>query len=346
MRRDMPGDTPISRRSVLKRVGFGTGAVLAGSQIETGWAQPKADAGSAARGKPFRFVHMCDIHVQPESHGEARTRHALLAALELRPKPDFILTGGDQVYDVMAAAEPRAKELFDLYTSIMKDCDVPVHECIGNHDIFGWTAKGKVARSHVAYGKKMVQERLDLPSTYYSFDHGGWHFIILDDMLEARDTAFEAGIDQTQLAWLEADLKAKPTSTPTVVCVHVPIVSVAPYCTVRTQYDPGQIVVPSWINIPSWRVCRNAGTILQLLRHFRVPLVLAGHTHECETVKYLASTHINDGSVCCIFNGVLEGDRWDGNNVQERPGFGVIDLKPDGTFEHYYHEHGWEPATG
>ena len=330
----------ISRRSVLKCAT--AGVLLAGSRRNAQGAKihPPIKAGTeaAAADESFRFVHMTDMHVEPDKPAERQLRHAMTLIHELRPRPDFILTGGDLVHDVLAATVPRAKVLFDLYTSIMDQCEMPVYECVGNHDILGWTGKGKVAPDHPSYGRRMVQERLNLPSTYYSFDHKGWHFVVLDDTLQAKYDTIEAGIDEAQLAWLEDDLRAKPATIPTVVCAHIPIISVAPLYSVKKTYPPGRIVVPSWIKMPSWRVCRNAGPILQLLRRHRLPLVLVGHAHQLETITYLSTIHINDGSVCCMFNGVVEGYTWNGRAVQERPGFGVIDVYPAGTFKHYYQE--------
>src|SRR5690606_5569409 len=62
--------------------------------------------------------------------------------------------------------------------------------------------------------------------TYYSFDSGGVHFIVLDAAFRSDGTAYavsnytwdDANLPAAEVGWLEVDLEA--TALPTVVLTH------------------------------------------------------------------------------------------------------------------------------
>src|SRR5690606_302854 len=119
-------ESRLSRRNLL-----GAAGALAASVM----LKSKALAAPQTGPRSFRFVHLTDIHVQPELKGAEGFRKCIEAVHALSPRPDFILTGGDLLFDVLAQSEKRAKRLFDLYTSITRDSDIPFRNCLGNHDI-------------------------------------------------------------------------------------------------------------------------------------------------------------------------------------------------------------------
>jgi 3',5'-cyclic AMP phosphodiesterase CpdA len=316
-------DEAFSRRGFLGLAGAAAGAALL-----PGSAGLAAEAASGQAG--FRFVHLADIHVQPELRADEGFRKCLTAVHGLDPRPDFILTGGDLVMDVLAVGDARAKAVFDLYTRICKDSDIPIRNCIGNHDVFGWSTKGKIAPDHASYGKKMAMERLGLDRTTYGFDHKGWHFCLVDDILPVAGDGYEGGCSQEDLDWVSRDLAAAG-DRPKVVCTHIPIISVVPYRGLDATDKPNIAVSKSL-------VCRNAGPILEALRKNTVNLVLTGHLHQNERIAFDGTTHIGEGAV--------SGAWWKGAHHGNPEGFGVIDVRADGTFEHRYHSYGWQAAKG
>lgn len=289
-------------------------------------ARAVAADGPSAAPQAFRFVHLTDIHVQPELRGAEGLRACIQAVHDLKPRPDFILTGGDLVFDILSQSAARAKNLFDLYNSIVKDSDIPWRQCIGNHDVFGWSSKGKIAPDHVSYGKKMVSDRLGLERTTYSFDHKGWHFACVDDIQPNEGDGYHGGFSEEDLHWLTNDLKAA-ANRPKVICTHIPVISVTVF---RAADATGKPNIP--VNVAS--VCRNPGPILTLCREQKVNLVLTGHQHERETIRYENTTFIEDAAVC--------GAWWKGAHKGNPEGFGIIDAKADGTFEHRYATYGWQ----
>ena len=202
----------------------GAAALLAGRPAA--WA----DAGpTTARRRALRFAHLTDVHVEPERAAD----HGMAACLDhvqaQSDKPEFILFGGDCVFDSMAHDAARTRLQWDLWKRVLKDhCSLPAEFGIGNHDVFGWNkAKSKTTGAEPLYGKRMAMEQLGLASPYHSFDRGGWHFIVLDSIQPAGD-GYKGRIDEPQFAWLADDLAKVGGRMPVVVQTHIPIFSVTP----------------------------------------------------------------------------------------------------------------------
>ena len=127
-------------------------------------------------------------------------------------KADFAIQGGDPVFDVLGQSRDRTKTLYDLYAQTEHIIELPIHHVIGNHDVFGVYAKSGVALSDSDFGKRMYQDRIG--KTYYSFDHKGYHSIVLDTIQITADRSWEAGIDPEQLQWLRRDFQQIGIGTP------------------------------------------------------------------------------------------------------------------------------------
>jgi len=321
-KRSLSRSQPMTRRGFFKAAGTAAIALGPGGKLAAG-----ADSHPP---EGFRFAHLADIHVQPALRADEGFRACMAAVHRLKPRPDFILTGGDLVMDVLGAREQSAKMLFDLYTGICKDSDISLYHCVGNHDAFGWSPKAKVSPDHVSYGKKMVMERLGLPKTTYSFDHKGWHFCVVDDVLPSKHPrwCWQGGITEADLDWLDRDLGAVG-NRPKVVCAHIPFVTVSSFRGQEIK-DANE----SYLKVHKASACRNPGPILSAFRKHKVNLALAGHTHENERIQYRGTTHIIQGAVC--------GAWWKGPHRGNPEGFGVIDVRADGSFEHHYHTYGWK----
>lgn len=63
-----------------------------------------------------------------------------------------------------------------------------------------------------------------MPGTYYSFDHGGWHFVVLDYLKQEAPGRFSPELDGQQLDWLRQDLQ-RAGSKPTILVDHAPLLS-------------------------------------------------------------------------------------------------------------------------
>jgi hypothetical protein len=169
----------------------------------------------------FTFLFVTDTHIQPELNAAKGTEMAFKKARGI--KADFAIQGGDHVFDSLAVPKERALSLFDLYAKTEQDLGMKVHHTIGNHDVVGIFPKSGVAPTDPLYGKKLFEQRFG--KSYYSFDHKGHHFLVLDSIGVTSDRAYEGRIDAEQMQWISRGLATLPKGTPIIVSVHIPLVS-------------------------------------------------------------------------------------------------------------------------
>ncbi|HVO98113.1 MAG TPA: metallophosphoesterase [Bryobacteraceae bacterium] len=251
----------------------------------------------------FRFVHFTDTHIQPEMKAADGCRMCF-GAINVQ-RPDFALCGGDLVFDSNETPARRAVELFDLYGETVKRLEMRVHSVPGNHDVVGLSTKSGIAATDPLYGKKTFEDRIG--PRYSSFDHKGWHFILLDSIGTPAGGGFIGLIDEAQMAWLRADLEKTGTARPIVMMTHIPILS-----------SVLQIVPDQW-KVPSTYLVTNSTQLLTLLASYNVKAVLQGHTHIRETVVYNGCQYITSGAVC--------GNWWKGARLGHPEGFGVLTVR-------------------
>ena len=308
-----------SRRTVIRTtVAAGAGALLSSSGPSL-----------ANETKPLRVAHLTDMHVQPERHGGEGYAAALRSLDKLDPKPDLILTGGDHVMDAFEASAERAAEQWDLYQRVLREnTTIPVYAVMGNHDVWGW--HGQARPGDPGYGKAEAIHRLSIKGNkpYYSFDAGPWHFICLDNVAQ-RDRDYFASLDGEQTEWLRADLAAQPKGKPVCVASHIPLLAACVF------FDGDDRVRSDFWHVPDAWMHRDVKPLIDLLRaHGNVRLCLSGHIHLVDRVDYLGITF--------LCNGAVSGAWWKGPNQEFAEGYGVIDLWPDGRFEHQYVTFGWQ----
>ena len=126
--------------------------------------------------------------------------------------------------------------------------------------------------------------------TYYSFDWGPLHCIVLDGNKplpgETGWQAVHGAVEGTELEWLRADLALQPPGKPIVVGVHIPIVS---------SYPERRSTSPE--DAPYWEMT-NREVLTDLFAQHHVRLVLQGHMHEnertvIEGVEYFSSISVS-----------------------------------------------------
>ncbi len=119
------------------------------------------------KSETFKFVFLTDIHLKPEDGAPEGFQMAINKVNALAP--DFVITGGDLVYDVLNASHQRADSLYNLYTEMSKGFNMPVYNTMGNHEIFGYSTQPATDPGHPGYGEKMFENRIG--KRFYSFDH-------------------------------------------------------------------------------------------------------------------------------------------------------------------------------
>jgi hypothetical protein len=129
------------------------------------------------------------------------------------------------------------------------------------------------------------------------------------------------------LQWLKDDLARN--EKPACLFSHIPLLSVGPFNSPGFVKDDHYRVPDTWLHA-------NAMPLIELLRANRVRLCVSGHLHMVDRVDFLGISFVCNGSVC--------GRWWGGPYAQFPEGFGVFDLRPDGTFDYAYETFGWDAA--
>jgi len=269
----------------------------------------------------FSFVFMTDIHVQPERHADEGFRQAAQVVNEL--KPDFVITGGDLIMDALGQSWERSDSLYNLYREISEDFTMPVYNTIGNHEIYGIYEKSDADTSHPEYGEKMFEKRLG-PS-YYTFEHKGWKFFILNSIEDTRKSRYIGLIDDIQIEWIKEELAKTDSATPIVISTHIPIYTIfmQKYYGTTKANDSSLVVA-------------NGKEVMDLFAGYNLKLVLQGHLHTIEDI-YVDGVHFLTG-------GAVSARWWTGPNYGYEEGFMMIRVKDD-DFEWEYIDYGWEVKT-
>jgi hypothetical protein len=158
----------------------------------------------------------------------------------------FGVTLGDILFDDLS--------LFANNNRLIGRIGVPWYNVIGNHDI-----NFAVDEDHLS---DETFERVYGPA-YYSFNYGGIHFIVIDDVHWMRDGQrrfYRSALSTQQLDFIENDLKHVPQDRLVVAMMHIPLVKSTPWIEPRRE------------------------RLFRLLESREHCISLAGHTHHHEHV--------------------------------------------------------------
>jgi 3',5'-cyclic-AMP phosphodiesterase len=245
-RNDHGGNSPpaITRRRLLKCSAWaGAGVVLA---MKGGVLRSFAIGDTAAAAEPndFAFVQVSDSHIGFTKVANPDTVGTLTAAIgkirALPTPPAFILHTGD-------VSHLSKDEEFDTARQVMQGSGLDVHYVPGEHDVLGDGGRAFFARFNQ-----------DAQRKWYSFDHGGVHFVGLVNVLDLVPGG-RGRLGTEQLKWLADDLRGRTRSTPIIVFAHMPL----------------------WDAYPQWGWgTDDAAEALGQLRQFGSVTVLNGHVHQ------------------------------------------------------------------
>ena len=250
----------MNRRKFLKSAGALMAAgSLPISLVKLSFADSRQD---------FTFAYISDSHIQHIS-GNKFVRNwdrGLIRAVAetnlLTPKPDFVMFGGDLA---QLGTQPELDHGAELMSKLRYD---KVYYVMGEHDYY------------LDLGK--YWEKLFGPQ-YYSFDHKGVHFVVLNSILTDDEWTYRrwpsgeqrmlemAGLDnpngspfmvkKSQRQWLQRDLATVDKKTPVVVFSHSPL----------------QKIYKGW---NFWT--DDAEEVQNLLKPFDKVTVVYGHVHQIQ----------------------------------------------------------------
>jgi Icc protein len=315
----------MNRRDLLKSLALAGAASTLG--LGTGVAMAPE---SHVQPENFRFLFFTDTHIQPELNATEGCR--MCFAQMVHEPVQFAICGGDLVFDALAVDRTRAHLLWDLYRQTSSSLHVPLHYVIGNHDVFGVTPKSGVEPSDAEYGKKAYQDRYG--ATHYSFDHRGWHFVVLDSIGLHPDRSWTGEVGPEQVAWLRTDLDRAAAHTPVIVITHIPLVTGAVNYVSRSEWLKK---TPDIGGLVSSLMVTDAAQVIDVLLDYNVRAVLQGHTHVNEEIEFRGLRFMTGGAV--------SGNWWRGVRAGSAEGYSVVNVGVDGSVTREYRTYGFHSVV-
>ena len=231
----------------------------------------------------FADIHLCNNSEVKEIFGGKLppvniTKEAVNEVIGF--KPDLVIQTGDIValagkHDL--DTDERWYKLVNttIYAPIKK-AGIPFLYAPGNHDPAGLKLKN-VEKYDPRYGVGLLLKYLlrDKGTTYYSYDYGNYHFVIIDPV-ETEESGYRAvRLPKEELEWLKSDL-ANNSDKFIIIAYHQPL--------------------GSWEN-------KSYNEFLDIISKYKGHILLiAGHTHDNRLIYRNGIPEYQGGAVC--------GDWW------------------------------------
>src|ERR1700685_4848552 len=194
----MSDESLLSRRNALKCMAYGGGGTLfalsGGVLAPIDLAMAPGDARGAAKlGKPL-FVQISDTHIGFNKEANPDVNGTLTQTIDIvngmAEQPALIIHTGD----ITHLSKPAEFDLAQQMLTRLRTTEL--HTVPGEHD----TSDATVTEYFSRFGKASDNKG------YYSFDHGGVHFVGLINVLQFKPGGLGT-LGSEQLAWVAADLK-------------------------------------------------------------------------------------------------------------------------------------------
>ncbi len=237
-------------------------------------------------GDSFTFIHMTDIHLDAANLATFNKAVAEFNTIS----PAFIVNTGDLVNEGEASpaitiSEAQATEWFGKYKTAISGLTMPVYNAVGNHDCADLACE--TAAGAAGCSKNVC--RNNFGPTYYSFDWGQYHCVVLDPNNGVSSSVEVFSITGSQLEWLQKDLSYRQKDSPVLVFCHAP--------------------TTSW---------RTRDTVLNLLKQYKTQ-IFSGHAHQ----DFLMDSAGVPEQVTAALSGEWgHGDNLDGN----KPGYRIVSV--------------------
>jgi len=244
----------------------------------------------------FTLIHMTDIHLDDS------TLVSFNKAVEEFKKisPAFVVSTGDLVNagDGTTISEAQATKWFAAYENVTSTLSMPVYNALGNDDVANLACE---SQANPTVGCSKSAYRTNFGPTYYSFDWGQYHCVVLDpNEVSAGSQVFE--ISASQLAWLQKDLSYRQNNSPLLVFFHEP--------------------TTSW---------QSQASVLNLLKQYKTA-IFSGHEHED---LLMSSQGIPEQVTAALSGEWGYGDNPDGS----KPGYRIVSIEGD-KLDSFYKEIG------
>ena len=254
--------------------------------------------------------HDYDFQLEELTTDDSKHKFIVWADPQVKNEEDVQLMLHNSVPDVqkLVASEPGTlfhgigagdlvwdeHSLFKRYSEAVAGMGIPFFQVLGNHDMD--YRKGGDETSDNTFGSIFGP-------TYYSFNRGKVHYVVLDDVRYlGKERDYDGYITPQQLDWLKQDLSHVPKDNMIILSVHIPV-----HNSVKNNMD-----------------------LYAVLKPFKNLHIMSGHTHYNKNVISNGVYEHNHGTVC--------GAWWTGPICSDGTpnGYGVYEV--DGTELKWYYK--------
>jgi 3',5'-cyclic AMP phosphodiesterase CpdA len=305
----------LSRRRFLGSMAAGGSLVASPGLARTSWSIRGSGRGA------LRLVFYTDVHA--DSDDDTATALAMAAEAINAQEADLVLGGGDLIAGGFEAMPDAVAPRWDSYMQMARAIEAEHHAVIGNHDLVG--ARPPDGSAAVPDPRRDFKRRLGLSRTYGSFDALGYRFILLDS-LRITDEAhmYDGRVSPEQGDWLRTLLSTTASDVPIVLVLHMPLLTAFFSATQGATFEakPNRVVI-------------NNTEVLELFAGHNLILVLQGHLHVTEALRWRGTTFLTGGAI--------SGGWWRGPHFGTGAGVNAITLRDD-RIDWAYLGYGWSPG--
>ena len=305
MIRRRPG---LTRREMLAL----SSVALAGLPARASWPAP------GAAGEALRIVFYTDVHARVE--WETPRALAMAAAAINSHAPELVVAGGDLITDGFQSSAATVEPRWQAYLEMHRTLRPRVEPVLGNHDLVAAIPEDGTPPS--ADPRLPFRRAFALERTYRSVDGGRLPAAGPRLDLGGRRRRQVPRPDRARPAALAGSRARvdRPVNA-IVLATHIPLLTGFYQAT-----EGGTAAAPN-------RIVVNNREVLELFADHNLLLVLQGHLHVAEMLRWRGTTFITGGAVC--------GKWWRGAWQGTGEGFGVLTLRPD-RVDWEYHGYGWK----
>lgn len=252
----------------------------------------------------FRLLAMADIQIGDKTdiaYLEADIPQISAYIQGLSSQPIYGISLGDLVWDNMP--------YYTTYKQQIRQFNIPIFSVIGNHD-----HDMKVINNDEIADTDFKE---NFGPTYYSYNIGECHFVVLDDILYQGGEAksYTGTITERQLSWLKEDLKYVSKDKLIIVGLHIPT---------KRRNSNTQI--------------SNNAELYKLLDGYKVR-ILSGHSHNNYTTTI--SNSIEENSLGSVMGAFWNGDLCNDGSPR---GFAIYEIEGN-QIKNWYYKGTYHPAN-
>lgn len=238
---------------------------------------------------------------------------AIYATRQKLTTPCYGVTLGDVVYSEGSANTNANMPTMQGHMSASK-IGMPIFQTMGNHDytyFYGSSKPISADETSSTYDLKAQRCFEDcFGPINYSWNRGDVHIVCMRNIMYKSTTDasnYAGGFTNAQYEWLKQDLKYVPTTKMVILCVHIPIVGITSNS--------------------------NVTNVLNLMKQYKNPQIMSGHTHYMRNAVSVSSTGIYEHVHAAIC-----GAWWHSNlNGDGCPnGYGIYEINGTTIRDGYY----------